>query len=56
MNWTGHVACTEEIKTPNILLGRQQEKRPLLRPRSRWEDKIQMNVKKQNAKSWTEFS
>jgi hypothetical protein len=39
MRWAGHVACMgEEKKVYMVLVGKPEEKRPLGRPRRRWED------------------
>jgi hypothetical protein len=46
MAWAGHVARTgEELKTYRVLVGKSEEKRPLGRPRLRWEDKIRMDLR-----------
>jgi hypothetical protein len=43
MRWAGHVACMgEERGAYNILVGRLEGRRPLGRPRRRWEDNIKM--------------
>ena len=39
LGWAGHVARMEEILT-----GKPTGKRPLGRPRRRWEDNIRMNL------------
>jgi hypothetical protein len=45
MRWAGHVACTGEMRGAyNILVGRPEGKRPLGRPRRRWEDNIKMDL------------
>jgi hypothetical protein len=39
VRWAEHVACVEEIRNSyNILVGKPEGKRPLGRPRCRWED------------------
>jgi hypothetical protein len=44
LRWTGHVArMQEETKMYKRLLVTTERKRPLGRPRSRWEDGIRMN-------------
>jgi hypothetical protein len=44
MRWAGHVArMGEEIY--RILVGRPEGKRPLERPRRRWEDNIKMDLR-----------
>jgi hypothetical protein len=46
MRWAGHVACTGEVRDAyNILVGRPEGKRPLGRPRRRWEDNIEMDLR-----------
>jgi hypothetical protein len=41
MRRTGHVACVGEVRGAyNILVGRPEGRRPLERPRRRWEDNI----------------
>ena len=43
--WAGHVACMEEGRVVhNILVGKPEGKRPLGRPRHRWEDNIKMDL------------
>jgi hypothetical protein len=45
MRWVGHVACMGEGRgVYRVLLGRPEGKRPLGRPRHRWEDNIKMNL------------
>jgi hypothetical protein len=47
MRWAGHVACTGEGRgVYGVLVGRPECKRPLERPRHRWEDNIKMNLTK----------
>jgi hypothetical protein len=44
--WTGHVARMEEGRgVCRILVGRPEGKRPLGRPRRRWEDNIKMELR-----------
>jgi hypothetical protein len=46
MRWAGHVARMGEGKgVYNVLVGRSKGKRPLGRPRSRWEDNIKMDLR-----------
>jgi hypothetical protein len=43
MRWAGHVArMGEERGAHRFLVGKPEEKRPLGRPRHRWEDNIKM--------------
>jgi hypothetical protein len=47
MRWAGHVACMGEVRGAyNILVGRPEGRRPLRRPRCRWEDNIKMDLGK----------
>jgi hypothetical protein len=46
MRWAGHVACMAEVRGAyNILVGRPEGRRPLGRPRRRWEDNIKMDLR-----------
>jgi hypothetical protein len=39
MRWAGYVACTGEKRNAyKILVGKPERKRPLRRPRRKWED------------------
>ena len=45
MKWAGHVACMEEGRgVHKVLVGKPEGKRPLGRPRCRWEDNIKMDL------------
>jgi len=45
MRWAGHVAVTGEKRgLCRVLVGKPQGKRPLGRPRCRWEDNIKMDL------------
>ena len=45
IRWAGHVACIGDRKGAyRILVGRPDGKRPLVRPRLRWEDNIKMDL------------
>jgi hypothetical protein len=45
MRWAGHAARVgEERGVYRVLLGKPEEKRPLGRPRRRWEDNIRMEL------------
>jgi len=47
MVWAGHVACMEETRgVYRVLVGKPEGKRPLGRPRRRWEDNIKMVLQK----------
>jgi hypothetical protein len=46
MKWAGHVARMGEVRGAyNILVGRLEGRRPLGRPRCRWEDNIKMALR-----------
>jgi hypothetical protein len=46
MRWAGHVArMGEEKKVYKVLVGELEGKRPLGRPRRRWEDGIRMDLR-----------
>jgi hypothetical protein len=46
MGWAGHVARMEEGRgVYRVLVGRPEVKRPLGRPRRRWEDNIKMDLR-----------
>jgi hypothetical protein len=46
MRWVGHVArMGEERKVYKVLVGKSEGKRPLGRPRHRWEDGIRMDLR-----------
>jgi hypothetical protein len=45
MRWAGHVVhMGEERRVHRVLVGKPEGKRPLGRPRHRWEDNIKMDV------------
>jgi hypothetical protein len=58
MRWAGHVArMGEEKKLYRVLVGKPEGKRPLGRPRRRWEDGIRMYLREigwgvQSVSSW----
>jgi hypothetical protein len=46
MRWAGTVARMGEVRGAyNILVGRPERRRPLRRPRRRWEDNIKMDLR-----------
>jgi hypothetical protein len=46
MRWAGYVALMGEVRgAHNILVGRPEGRRPLGRPRRRWEDNIRMDFR-----------
>jgi hypothetical protein len=44
IRWAGHEACMGKRGAYRILVGRPEGRRPLGRPRRRWEDNIKMNL------------
>ena len=45
MRWAGHVACMGKGRgVHRVLVGKPEGKRPLGRPRQRWEDNIKMDL------------
>jgi len=45
MRWAGHVACMGgERGVYRVLVGKPEGKRPMGRPRRRWEDNIRMDL------------
>ena len=45
MRWAGHVARMREDRCVHrVLVGKREGKRPLGRPRRRWEDNIKMDL------------
>jgi hypothetical protein len=45
MRLTGHVVCTEERRgLYRVVVGKPKKKRPLERPKRRWEDNIKMGL------------
>jgi len=54
MRWAGHVAHMRERRGVNRVLGGKPEgKTPLVRPRSRWEDNIKMDLQEAGCGVWT---
>jgi len=47
MRWAGNVACMGDRRgVYSVLVGKPEGKRPLGRPRRRWEDNIKMDLQK----------
>ena len=45
MRWAGHVACMGERRgVYRVLVGKPEGKKPLGRPRRKWEDNIEMDL------------
>ena len=58
MRWAGHVACMWERRgIYRVLVGKPEGKRPLGRPRRRWEDNIKIDLQEVECGSmdWTEL-
>jgi hypothetical protein len=56
MRWAGHVACTgEDRKLYKVLVGKPEGKRPLGRPRRRWEDGIRKDLREIALRVWIGF-
>jgi len=54
MRWVGHVACMGERRgTYRVSVGKPEGRRPLGRPRHRWEDNIKMDLKELGWGAWT---
>ena len=46
LSWAGHVARMEKSRNAyRVLVGKPESKRPLRRPRRRWEDNIRMDLR-----------
>jgi hypothetical protein len=59
MRWAGHVARIGEDKgVHRVLVGKPEGKRPLGRPRRRWEDNIKMDLQEVGGGhgDWMEFA
>jgi hypothetical protein len=56
MRWAEHMACRGEgeLFTYRVLVGLPKRKRPLGRPRHRWENNIKMDLKERgiNGANW----
>jgi len=54
MRWAGYVARMGERRGVNrILVGKPEGKRPLGRPRRRWEDNIKIDLQEVDVRVWT---
>jgi hypothetical protein len=57
MRWAGHVTSMGEGRgVYRFLMGKPEGKRPLGRPRCRWEDNIKWIFRQWNVGVWTESS
>ena len=53
MRWAGHVARMEEGRSAfKILTGKPTGKRPVGRPRSRWEANIKIDLEEMGINAW----
>jgi hypothetical protein len=56
MRWAGHVARMGKVRGAyNILVGRPEVRRPLGRPRRRWENNIKMDLREIGFGMWIGF-
>ena len=59
LRWAGHVGRIEEGRgVHKVLVGKPEGKRPLGRPRRRWEDNIKMDLEEagRGCGDWMEFA
>jgi hypothetical protein len=57
VRWAGHVACVGEGRNMyRVLMGMPEGKRPLERPRHRWEDVIKMDLRETGWGVWSGFT
>jgi len=59
MRWAGHVARMGEYRgVHSVLMGNPEGKRPLGRPRRRWENNIKMNLQEVGGgrRDWMELA
>jgi hypothetical protein len=59
MRWIGHAACMGEGRgVYRVLGGRPKGKRPLRRPRHRWEDNIKIDLREIgiNGENWIQLA
>jgi len=57
MTWAGHVARMGEGRGMHrVLVGKHEGKRPLGRPRRRWEDNVKMDLQKVGGSCGTGWS
>jgi hypothetical protein len=57
MRWAGHVARMGERRgVYRVLVGKPEKRRPLWRPRRRWEDNIKMDLWEVGCGLWTGWS
>jgi hypothetical protein len=54
LRWTGHVSRMGERRGAyRVLVGKPEGKRPLERPRGKWEDNIKMDLRELGCEAWT---
>jgi hypothetical protein len=54
MRWVGHVVHMGEVRgVYRVLVGKREGKRPLGRPRCRWEDNIKADIQEVGCGAWT---
>jgi hypothetical protein len=57
MRWAGHVACMGKGRNVyRVLVGKPEGKRPLERPRRRWNDGIKMDLEEISWEVWSGFT
>ena len=59
MRWVGNVARVEESRgVYSVLVGKPEGKRPLGKPRRRWEDNIKMDIQEEKCEGmdWIELA
>ena len=59
MRWAGHVArMGEDRGVHRVLVGKPEGKKPLVRPRRRWEDNIKMDLQEvgEDRGDWMELA
>jgi hypothetical protein len=59
MRWAGHVECVGERRgIYRVLVGKPEGKRPLGKPRHRWEDNIKMDLQEVGCRvmDWIEMA
>jgi hypothetical protein len=53
LNWLGHVErMAEDNNVQRIIIWKPMSKRPIGRPKIRWEDDVLEDIKSMNARSW----
>jgi hypothetical protein len=52
LNWLGHVECMTEDNVKKIKRWKPMSKRPIGRPKLRWEDDVLEDIKSMNVRNW----